>query len=145
MQPTPQEDLRAMREALERVAAGDTIASDDAAVIGHTVRSLKRLERSWDKVLPFLVRENAVIRDLLAELAPALPGATRSEIDAAVGAAPPSVDPRLLELTPARDANAALRELLARAIGDLPSGEAGAAGRRRTRAGLAEIVSLRPW
>jgi hypothetical protein len=146
MQPTPEADLRAIRESLERLVAGEEAPPAIAPVLGDTIRSLRRLERSWSTLLPYLAAENNATRTLLAELEPLVPAELRSALHDAAAAAPPTIiDPALLDPGPIHSANADLRELLARVIGALPSGEAGAQARRRIQAHLSETVMQRPW
>jgi hypothetical protein len=145
MQPTPEADLRAMRDSLDRLVASGEAPPAFAPVLSDTIRSLRRLERSWSKLLPYLAAENNATRTLLGELEPLVPAELRSELQNAAAAAPRMTDPELLDPAPIQSANSDLRDLLARVIVALPTGEPGAQARRRIRDHLTETVIDRPW
>jgi hypothetical protein len=145
MQPTPEADLRAMRDSLERLVASGEASPACAAVLGDTIRSLRRLERSWSTLLPYLAAENNATRTLLGELEPVVPAELRSEVHNVAAAAPGIIDPELLDPDPVQSANFDLRDLLARVIVALPTGEPGMQARRRIRDHLSETVIHRPW
>jgi hypothetical protein len=145
MQPTPEADLRAMRDSLERLVASEEAPAAIAPVLGDTIRSLRRLERSWSKLLPYLATENNATRALLGELEPLVPAELRSELHDATATTSRIIDPQLLEPEPIHRANSDLRDLLARVIVALPTGEPGAQARRRIQDHLSETVTQRPW
>jgi hypothetical protein len=145
MQPTPEADLRAIRRSLEQLVASEEAPPAIAPVLGDTIRSLRRLERSWSTLLPYLATENNATRTLLGELEPLVPAEIRSELHEAAAATSQAIDPRLLDPEPIQRANADLRDLLARVIVALPTGEPGAQARRRISDHLAETVTQRPW
>ncbi len=70
MQPTPEADLRAIRDSLEHLVASEEAPAAIAPVLSDTIRSLRRLERSWSTLLPYLATENNATRTLLGELEP---------------------------------------------------------------------------
>lgn len=145
MQPAVETDLRAMREALERLAVDEDLPGTAVAALGEVGRSLRRLERSWARVLPYLVAENAATAALLTELAPLVPAPLRDDI-ASVGAVPePVADPRALDALHANELNGVLRGLLAGVIVSLPDDQAGFEARERARQHLQDILELRPW
>jgi hypothetical protein len=145
MQPTPEADLRAIRGSLERLVASEEAPPAIAPVLGDTIRSLRRLERSWSTLLPYLATENNATRTLLAELEPLVGPGLRSELHDAAAQTSGIIDPQLLDPEPIQTANSDLRELLARVIVALPSGEPGAQARRRISDHLSETVIHRPW
>ena len=145
MQPTPEADLRAIRDSLERLVASEEAPAAIAPVLGDTIRSLRRLERSWSTLLPYLATENNATRALLAELEPLVPAEIRPELHDAAAQTSTMIDPQLLDPGPIQSANAELRELLARVIVALPTGEPGAQARQRIRDHLSETVTHRPW
>lgn len=145
MQPTPEADLRAIRDSLERLVASEEAPPAIAPVLGDTIRSLRRLERSWSKLLPYLATENNATRTLLGELEPLVPAGIRSELHDAAATGSTGIDPQLLDPAPIQAANAELRDLLARVIVALPTGEPGAQARRRIREHLTETMTHRPW
>jgi hypothetical protein len=145
MLPTPEADLRRTRESLEALVADGEISSTATHVLRETIRSLRRLERTWPRLLPYLVEENVATQALLEELAPLLPSELRSEIEAARAAAPRTIDRRLLETAAVEGVNADLRSLLARAIVGLPGDETGTEARGRALNHLKRTVTLRPW
>jgi hypothetical protein len=145
MQPTPEADLRAIRDSLERLVASDEAPPAIAPVLGDTIRSLRRLERSWSKLLPYLATENNATRTLLGELEPLVPAGIRSELHDAAAQTSTSIDPQLLDPEPIHATNAELRDLLARVIVALPTGQPGAQARRRIREHLTETMTHRPW
>lgn len=145
MQPAVETDLRAMRESLERLVAEEDLPGSAVAALGEVGRSLRRLERSWARVLPYLVAENAATAALLEELAPLVPASLRDDI-AAVGPVPePVADPRVLDALDANELNGALRGLLAGVIASLPGDQAGSEARGRARRHLQDILRQRPW
>ena len=145
MQPTPEADLRAIRRSLEQLVASEEASPAIAPVLGDTIRSLRRLERSWSTLLPYLATENNATRTLLGELEPLVGPELRSELHHAAAQTAQIIDPQLLDPEPIQSANAHLRDLLARVIVALPTGEPGARARRRIRDHLSEIVIDRPW
>ena len=145
MQPAVEADLRAMRESLERLAVDEDLPSTAVAALGEVGRSLRRLERRWARVLPYLVAENAATAALLKELAPLVPAPMQAEI-ASVGPVPePVADPRALEALHANELNGVLRSVLARVIVGLPDDQAGSDARGRARQHLQDSLELRPW
>jgi hypothetical protein len=145
MQPTPEADLRAIRDSLERLVASGEAPPAITPVLSDTIRSLRRLERSWSELLPYLATENNATRALLGELQPLVPAELRSELHDAATATTRIIDPALLDPGPIQSANSELRDLLARVIVALPTGAPGASARRRIRDHLTETVTTRPW
>jgi hypothetical protein len=145
MQPTPEADLRAIRASLDRLATSGEAPPAFAPVLSDTIQSLRRLERSWSKLLPYLAAENNATQTLLGELEPLVPAELRSELQDAAATPPRIIDPHLLDPEPIQSANSDLRDLLARVIVALPTGEPGAQARRRIRDHLSETVIQRPW
>jgi hypothetical protein len=141
VQPTLESELRATRSSLERIVSGEP-DSETAASLHEVIRSLRRLERSASRFLPFLVAENAATRTLLADLAPLLTGDLAAQITAAV--TPPD-DQSPCDLDQVNETNAHLRDLLSRAIALLPDDAAGAAACERTREHLLTTARQRPW
>lgn len=144
MQPAVEADLRAMRLSLERLAADEELPATAVQALAEVGRSLRRLERSWAGVLPYLMIENSAAAALLAELAPQLPESLASEITS-LEELPPPPDPSALDATKANQLNGTLRDLLARALTSLPPDEAGARARARVRDHLRTSLKLRPW
>jgi hypothetical protein len=145
VQPTVEADLRAMRLSLERLVAAEDLPATAVQGLAEIGRSLRRLERSWAQVLPYLVAENASTAALLADLTPSLPGDLAGEI-ASLGPPPaPVSDPSAFDATKAQERNGVLRALLARAITALPADEGGAEARARVRQHLKSTLALRPW
>ena len=145
MQPAVEMDLRAMRESLERLAVEEDLPSTAVAALGEVGRSLRRLERSWARVLPHLVAENAATAALLNEFAPLVPAPLRDDIASVEPVPEPVADPRALDALHANELNEVLRGLLAGVIVSLPDDRAGAEARERVRQHLQEILKLRPW
>jgi hypothetical protein len=146
MQPTVEADLQAVRLGLERLAADDDMPATAVEGLAEAGRSLRRLERSWARVLPYLVAENTSTAALLDELAPLLPEDLRQEI-ATLGPPPePVPDLSAFDAMKANELNGVLRALVARAINALPpSGDSAAAARARVTGHLRSTLELRPW
>lgn len=145
MQPAVDADLRAIRESLERLAVEHRLSSAAVATLNEVERSLRRLERTWARVLPYLVAENAATAALLKELAPLVPAPLRDDIASSERVPAPVADPRALDAVHANELNGELRGLLARVIAALPGDQAGSDARERTREHLQDMLRLRPW
>ena len=145
MQPAVEADIRAMRESLERLIAEEQLPASGVAVLGEVRRSLRRLERTWARVLPYLLAENAATAALLAEVAPLVPADLQAEITTAGRALDPVPDTAQLDAVLANERNGVLRGLLARVIETLPADESGARARARARKHLQDCLELRPW
>lgn len=145
MQPAVEADLRAIRLALERIAAQGDLLPTAVEELSEVIRSVNRLETSWFLVLPYLAHENASTAALLSELTPLLPADLRHNI-ASLGDTPvPACDPEALDARKVNELNGVLRELLARTIVALPSGEKGSAARARVLDHFRGTMELRPW
>jgi hypothetical protein len=145
LQPAVEADLRAIRLALERIAAEEDLVPTTVDQLSEVIRSVKRLETSWFLVLPYLAHENASTAALLSELAPVLPDDLKHDI-ASLGDTPvPASDPDALDARKANELNGVLRELLVRTIVALPSGEEGGAAHARLVEHFRGAMELRPW
>ncbi len=145
MQPAVEEDLRAVRTSLERLAADETLPAAAMDTLAEAGRSLRRLERAWGRVLPYLLAENASTAALLDDLAALLPKDLDEEIASLDRPPAPVHDLAMLDPSRADERNASLRDLLARAIRALPADATGASARIRVREHLRSALELRPW
>lgn len=135
MQPTIDSQLAAVRRSLDALAGEQRLSAEAGVTLGDAAKALERVERSWALVLPYLVRDNAALDELLSELAPRLPEELRAEIDEAAAAKLSDE----LDLIAANERNEALRDVLARAI------VATEHVRGPATAFLRESVARRPW
>jgi hypothetical protein len=145
MEPAVDADLRAMRESLERLAEEEELPAAAEAVLREVRRSLQRLERTWARVLPYLVAENTATAALLSDLARLAPPQLRDELSAIDAPSRPVPDAAHLDALRANQLNGVLRGLLARLIAGLPANDAGAEARARAHRHLLSALKLRPW
>lgn len=125
MHPTPDEQLRAIRRLVDGAAADPAIAPESEAMLTDASRLLRRLERSWARRLPFLVRDNELSGGLLAELAPQLSADLAAEIEVVTTSLPVNDE------AAAHEMNKRLQGLLGQAGHLLPDDADGDAGRAR--------------
>lgn len=144
MQPAVETDLRAARLSLEKVAGEEGVPAAVIEALAEIGRSLKRLERSCNAMLPYLAAENRSTAALLGKLAPLLPEELSNEVGSLNSPAPlPDLD--LLDARKANELNGLLRGLLARAIRALPADEHGVRARAQIKDHLQSTLKLRPW
>ena len=129
MRPTIDEQLDGAQRLLRIVEGDEGLSAGSREVLGNAVRLLRRVRGSWASVPSFLADDNAELTALLAGL-----GA-----DASV--AEPEGD---LDVAAAAERNAALRQLLARVIRELPSTVEGRAARERIGDYLRKRVQIEP-
>ena len=145
MQPTVDADLRAARLAIARVVAEEDVSPEAIAGLEEVSRTIGRVERSWARVLPYLVFENRATAGLLAELAPLVSEDVADEIAALRVPRADDDDLAQFDAGAVNELNGRLRGILAQVIRALPAGEAGAQPRTAIRLHLERTLALRPW
>ena len=146
MQPTVDAELAAVRRVLDGLAAQPSLPAEATEALREASRILQRLEKTWSKVLPYLVFDSAGVISLLREVASALPAALQGEI--AELAFPEGVltAASVPDVTAVNELDEQARALLSRAIAVLPPGSPAASGpRARINAFLVESLERRPW
>ncbi len=132
MEPTVAAQLRAIRRLVDEAGADAGLGEAAAQALTLASSQLRRLEGAQAERLPFLVEDNRAAAALLAELA-----------ELVADLAPPEPSPADPEAATSEAAaasrNDALRELLARAVHELPADAAGDAARAR----VAELLRAR--
>ncbi|HZP28313.1 MAG TPA: hypothetical protein VFC99_05140 [Acidimicrobiia bacterium] len=94
MRPTPEEQLRGLREVLERVVAPELHAPYPADVLAAAVAALERLEQCWRTVPAALRDESAELDTLLRDARAAVDRGLADAIAEALAApAPDWLDP----------------------------------------------------
>jgi hypothetical protein len=136
MYPTSEEHLAAVRRLLDEVTGDPGLSDASRRALEEAARRLRRVERSGAARLPFLVRDTRAGVALLA----ALP-VTAKDIVAAV----PEIDEAAEHHEPtAHELNMHVRELLSRAVRELPDDEEGEAWRARLAVHLRERIATDP-
>ncbi|HEY2207064.1 MAG TPA: hypothetical protein VGH99_21605 [Pseudonocardia sp.] len=142
MRPTIPEQLDGAMRLLDLVEGDDGLSAGSAELLRNAGRLLKRVRASWEPMLPFLVEDNRAMDELLAGIAPLLPGLA-ADLD---GSPPDPAPPDPLPPDPAAVSrrNVELRALLARAIRELPRTPAGLAARTRIGSYLLGRIEIDP-
>jgi hypothetical protein len=130
MRPTIDEQLDGAQRLLGIVEGDEGLSAASREVLGNAVRLLRRVRGSWASVPSFLADDNAELAALLTGLG----------VDAAVDDDPGDD----LDVAAVAERNAALRQLLARAIRELPRTPEGLAARERTGDYLRKRVQIEP-
>jgi hypothetical protein len=118
--PSVTEQLRGIRRTLTEVVAPDLSSPYPAEVLRGVVAALEGLERSWARVFPFLVWDNAETAALLGAISPVLDPDLATRITQACDAEPGDA----LDVDAADARNEALRGLLAESVPHLAAGGA---------------------
>jgi len=116
--PSVTEQLRGIRRTLTEVVAPDVSSPYPAEVLRGVVAALEGLERSWARVLPFLVWDNAETAALLGGISPVVDPDLAARITQVCDAEPGDA----LDVDAADVRNEALRALLAEAVPELAAG-----------------------
>ena len=145
MQPTVEAELTALKRSLSALKAEPDMAPAAVGDLAEALRALERLEKTWSRVLPYLVFDNAAVGNLLLELAPELSSELRVAIESAVPELQPEPDLSWFDVVAADSRNQALRALLSRVIAESASGDANAGLRSRVVACLDRSLESRPW
>ena len=120
MHPSVTEQLRGVRRTLTEVVAPDLSSPYPAEVLRGVVAALEGLERSWTRVLPFLVWDNAETAALLGAISPVVEPELAVRITQLCDAEPGDA----LDVDAGDARNEALRGLLAEAVPGLAAGGA---------------------
>jgi hypothetical protein len=157
MRPTIPEQLDGAMRLLDLVEGDDGLSAGSAELLRNAGRLLKRVRASWEPMLPFLVEDNRAMDELLAGIAPLLPGLAADLDGSPPDPAPPDPappdpappDPAPPDPAPPDPAavsrrNVELRALLARAIRELPRTPAGLAARTRIGSYLLGRIEIDP-
>src|SRR4051794_38492762 len=134
MRPTIDEQLDGAQRLLRIVEGDEGLSAASREVLGNAVRLLHRVRGSWASVPSFLLDDNAELAALLSRLHDVVPGLTQVA---------PDLDPDL-DVAAAAEHNTAQRELLARAIRELPRTAEGQAARERIGDYLRTRVQIEP-
>lgn len=134
MRPTAADALDGAERLLRGLVTDGELTPAAAAPV---VRLVRQARVGWSSRLPFLDNDNRTLLALLSDLAPVLPEDLAAAITSHVVLPPPAP---LLDVEEADRRNAALRELLARAVRVLPPG----AERERVRRHLLERLEREP-
>jgi hypothetical protein len=118
--PSVTEQLRGVQRTLTQVVAPDLSNPYPAEVLRGVVAALEGLERSWARVLPFLVWDNAETAALLGAISPVVDPDLASRITQLCDVEPGDA----LDVEAADVRNEALRGLLAEAVPGLAAGGA---------------------
>jgi hypothetical protein len=118
--PSVTEQLRGMRRTLTEVVAPDLSSPYPAEVLRGVVAALEGLERSWTRVLPFLVWDNAETAALLGAISSVVDPDLAVRVSQVCDVEPPDA----LDVDAADARNEALRGLLAEAVPGLAAGGA---------------------
>jgi hypothetical protein len=148
MEPTIEAELSAVRRCLAELAARDDVPEAVGVVLSELGRSLRLVERSWSKRLPYLLADNDRLGALLGDLAP-----DTGELAPVIGEAlddlaeqarrdGPSLDPAAADRS-----NRVLRSLLATTIAQSARSDESVQADIcfRARTVLAESLQARPW
>lgn len=143
MQPMPDVELAGARRSLSSVARDPRLPSDASREIEHVIRTIRRVEKSWPVLLPYLVQSNGRLAALLRELAPLAPAELAEEIDAVLAETPEGLG---VDLGSANEHNEALRGLLARFVtSELPRPGTASPTRAPILEALRRDLQSRPW
>lgn len=145
MQPAIEAELAAVRRLLAGLQGEPELPPAAAADLTEAIRALERVEKSWSRVLPYLVFDNAAVSNLLLELAPELSPELRLQVQSTVSGVQPEPDLSLFDVAAADRRNQDLRALLARVISDPAGGAGTAALRSRIAACLERSLESKPW
>lgn len=117
MRPTSTEQLAAARRILGELVAPHVVGDYPAALLAGVIDALGVLERGWEDVPGFLVRDTARLRDLLETYASTLvDGQLGVELAAGIAAFLESRDPERTDLRALDAHHTRGRELLARVV-----------------------------
>ncbi len=146
MQPTLEAELAGMRRIVDDVAAQLSGMPEAAGSLRGVSRTLQRVEKSWSKILPYLVWDSAAILAVLKEVAPNLPVEVQREIEHLASAGGAVVVGAVPDVAVVNDLDERARALLGRVTNLLPPDSPGASGpRTRITACLLEGLGRRPW
>lgn len=129
MHPTPDDQLQAILRSIEQVAADPSLAPASRVALDDARRLVRRLERSWDRRLPFLLLDSQLAVELLNGLSPLLPRLSNQIETAAADLA--TLFGHSVDEPTAHQLNKNLQDLLAQAVHLLPDDAEGDAGRSR--------------
>lgn len=145
MHPTLEEEMAGVRRILSEVASEPALTADTAAAVKDASAILERLEKSWRKVLPYVLVDIAEMTGLLLDISPHLPDEMQEAIQALAAEQCRLVD-AADDIPRADDFQQTARTLVSRAIALLPPEPPGQNGPlARIRTGLASSLENRPW
>ncbi len=139
MRPTIDDQLAGAERLLEGVAADPGLSEASRDLLTNARRLVRRADRASSGTWAFLAEDAGQVQRLLAELGPQVP-ALADEIGAACAEDVPVVP----DLDALAGRHEDLRELLARAVRELPPDGDGDAARARVAARLRERVDTDP-
>jgi len=145
VQPTVEAELAAVRRSLAALAEEPGLSAVAAGDLTEAVRALERVEKTWSRILPHLVFDNAAVGNLLLDVAPEIPPELRAEIESAVRERQPDPDLAVFDVAAADARNQQLRGLLSRVIAASPPTDENAVLRSRIIACLDRSLETRPW
>lgn len=147
MQPTIETELSGAHRLLEPLVADPSLSTDVASQLKAVMQILKRLERSWPRMLPHLALDNARMAELLSEIASSLSPGLGADIGRTLSNGWRPGDPGAVDIDTANRINEVLRDLLARAVAETSAmdSEVGRPVRARIVAVLRDGLETRPW
>lgn len=146
MLPSISDDLSRVRATLERLAGDDSVPP----AVGTELRSVERVvglvQRSWARMIPYLVEDNRRLQAVLSDLAQVLPAPWPAEITAE-GTAGDTVDEEVSDPEALAETNRSLRSILSRLIRESASAPSSVASEvnRRAASALRAGLGSRPW
>ncbi|MDE3205450.1 MAG: hypothetical protein KGQ66_14690 [Acidobacteriota bacterium] len=144
MRPNPREEMALLVRDLEEVAGSDETSDAISGDLRQCIRTLRRIERSLEQMVPYLRADNERLAGFLNQLRSGNEATLDAGDLALLGSTPPPLTGNWQEdVTEANTRNESLRDLLGRVV------RAGGCSSRQARADsrgvLMESIRSRPW